>query len=68
MLTRVKVPVSAHGISGSLLAIVPHNALSGTVLLGLLIVMKILGQWLGLELVAQACRRGHPLACGPARP
>src|SRR5262249_2233725 len=50
VLTRDAVPVSRHGISGSLFATMPHRALSGTVLLGPLMVMKMFGQWLGLAM------------------
>src|SRR5205085_2576903 len=47
VLTRdVEAPL-VQGIKGSLLAMMPHRALSGTVLLGPLMVMKMLGQWLG---------------------
>src|SRR4051794_35366488 len=67
---RDVLPLSAHGISGSVFGIVPHRALSGTVLLGGLIVMKMFGQWLGLDDVAscQTCPRKSPLGQLPPPP
>ena len=68
VLSRVVVLPLVQGISGSLLGIVPHRALSGTVLLGGLMVMKMFGQWLGVDKVAscQTWPRKSPLGqCPP---
>jgi hypothetical protein len=49
---RVPVPEFTHGIIVSVFGIVPQSALSGTLLFGPLIVIKMFGQWLGDDIVA----------------
>src|SRR5689334_23979176 len=46
-LTRDVLLPETQGMLRSVFGTMPHRALSGTVLLGPLIVMKMLGQWLG---------------------
>src|SRR5215468_1636765 len=69
-LMRAVLLPETHGILVSVLGIVPQRALSGTVLLGPLMVMKMFGQWLGEEDTAscQMWPRKSPFCQVPAPP